>query len=538
MFEKLKGKPSVKILFFVLSALSISFSIVEFCNILLKSMLLEYGSGDLCRELQVDYIEDYVRAIDSMSEILIYGGLVVGIICSIFFFVELMTLSGYQVVDSRVVVERRGLDRIPTDLNLIITFTIEVLCMAFLAEIGYVLDFGSEMAGMLILLFLLVGEIMLVVALAYAMTVSANVKLHQWWSNTIFCIIIKYFIGLVRNVYGNFHKNLEHVKMQRRIWGIFALISIAELILMMFCLDYDAYALLTLLWFAEKVVFAIVLYTLINQYAQIKDATKRIAAGDLEAEVNTEKMYIDLKEEGEYLNSIKNGLDVAIEQRMKSERFQTELITNVSHDIKTPLTSIINYVDLLGKEKLENAKAKEYLEVLARQSQRLKKLLQDLLEASKASTGNVELHMEQVNACVLLNQTVGEFQEKLMNSGIELNIKVPQEEIHINADSRYLWRVFDNLMNNICKYSQPNTRAYINLEKSGENTVISFLNISKEPLNISSEELMQRFVRGDSSRNTEGSGLGLSIAQSLTKLMGGTMELSVEGDLFKVQLIF
>jgi signal transduction histidine kinase len=223
---------------------------------------------------------------------------------------------------------------------------------------------------------------------------------------------------------------------------------------------------------------------------------------------------------------------------MKSERFQTELITNVSHDIKTPLTSIINYVDLLGKEKLENAKAKEYLEVLARQSQRLKKLLQDLLDASKASTGNVELHMEQVNACVLLNQTVGEFQEKLMNAGIELNIKVPQEEIHINADSRYLWRVFDNLMNNICKYSQPNTRAYINLEKTNENTVISFLNISKEPLNISSDELMQRFVRGDSSRNTEGSGLGLSIAQSLTKLMGGTMELSVEGDLFKVQLIF
>lgn len=538
MFEKLKGKPSAKILFFVLSALSITFSIVEFGNLLLKSMLLEYGSGDLYRELQVEYIEDYVRTIDSMSEILIYGGLVVGIICSISFFVGLMTLSGYQVVDSRVVVERRGLDRIPTDLNLIITFTIEGFCMAFLAEIGYVLDFGSEMAGMLILCIALIGFVMVVIALIYAVTLAVNFKMPKWWRNTIIYKVWSFFYSRVKNVTENIRRYAAQVKMQRRIWMLFALISFVELVLMLTCMDWNAFGFLIFLWMLEKIAFMIVIYTIMKQFGIIKDATKKIAAGDLEAEVNTEKMYIDLKEEGEYLNSIKNGLDVAIEQRMKSERFQTELITNVSHDIKTPLTSIINYVDLLGKEKLENAKAKEYLEVLARQSQRLKKLLQDLLDASKASTGNVELHMEQVNACVLLNQTVGEFQEKLMNAGIELNIKLPQEEIQINADSRYLWRVFDNLMNNICKYSQPNTRAYINLEKTNENTVISFLNISKEPLNISSEELMQRFVRGDSSRNTEGSGLGLSIAQSLTKLMGGTMELSVEGDLFKVQLIF
>ncbi len=538
MFERIKGKILYKVIFFILATVSIAFSIVEFANLLLKSMLLEYGSGDLYREIHVDYVIDYIKGIESMSELWLYGGLVVGIICSIFFFVGLMTISGFWVIDKEMVVVRRGLSRVPMDLYLGITFGLEVVCMCIIAEVTYVLELASTMAGMLILCIVLIGFAMIVIALIYTVTLAVNFKMPKWWRNTIIYKVWSFFYSRFKNGMENIRRYAAQVKMQRRIWMLFALISFVELVLMLTCMDWNAFGLLIFLWMVEKIAFMIVIYTLMKQFGIIKDATKRIAAGDMDAEVNTEKMFIDLKEEGDCLNSIKNGLDVAIEQRMKSERFQTELITNVSHDIKTPLTSIINYVDLLGKEKLENAKAKEYLEVLARQSQRLKKLLQDLLDASKASTGNVELHMEQVNACVLLNQTVGEFQEKLMNAGIELNIKVPQEEIHINADSRYLWRVFDNLMNNICKYSQPNTRAYINLEKTNENTVISFLNISKEPLNISSEELMQRFVRGDSSRNTEGSGLGLSIAQSLTKLMGGTMELSVEGDLFKIQLIF
>lgn len=538
MFERIKGKILYKVIFFILATVSIAFSIVEFANLLLKSFLLEYGSSELYREIHVDYVIDYIKGIESMSELLLYGGLVVGIICSIFFFVGLMTISGFWVIDKEMVVVRRGLSRVPMDLYLGITFGLELVCMCMIAEVTYVLELASTMAGMLILCIALIGFAMVVIALIYTVTLAVNFKMPKWWRNTIIYKMWSFFYSRLKNVMENIRRYAAQVKMQRRIWMLFALISFVELVLMLTCMDWNAFGLLIFLWMIEKIAFMIVIYTIMKQFGIIKDATKRIAAGDMDAEVNTENMFIDLKEEGDCLNSIKNGLDVAIEQRMKSERFQTELITNVSHDIKTPLTSIINYVDLLGKEKLENAKAKEYLEVLARQSQRLKKLLQDLLDASKASTGNIELHMEKVSAGVLLNQTVGEFQEKLMNSGVELNIKLPQEEIQINADSRYLWRVFDNLMNNICKYSQPNTRAYINLEKTNNNTVISFLNISKEPLNISSEELMQRFVRGDSSRNTEGSGLGLSIAQSLTKLMGGEMQLSVEGDLFKVQLLF
>ena len=227
-----------------------------------------------------------------------------------------------------------------------------------------------------------------------------------------------------------------------------------------------------------------------------------------------------------------------MDESVKSERFKTELITNVSHDIKTPLTSIINYVDLLRKEELANENAEEYLEVLARQSNRLKKLIEDLMEASKASTGNLAVNLERLEAGVSMTQTVGEFEDKMQANQLELLVEKPEQPVYIMADARHLWRVIDNLMNNICKYAQPGTRVYIDLKERDGRAVITLRNTSKYPLNISAEELMERFVRGDSSRNTEGSGLGLSIARSLMELMGGTFAIFVDGDLFKVVLEF
>lgn len=228
----------------------------------------------------------------------------------------------------------------------------------------------------------------------------------------------------------------------------------------------------------------------------------------------------------------------AVDERMKSERLKTELITNVSHDIKTPLTSIINYVDLLSKEELHNDKAAEYLEVLDRQSSKLKKLIEDLVEASKASSGNLAVDSQQLETGVFVTQTVGEFEEKLSLAGLELIVSKPKEAVYIMADGRHLWRVIDNLMNNICKYAQTGSRVYVNLEATAQSVRITFRNISKYPLNISGEELTERFVRGDRSRNTEGHGLGLSIAQSLMNLIGGDMNIVVDGDLFKVVLAF
>lgn len=228
----------------------------------------------------------------------------------------------------------------------------------------------------------------------------------------------------------------------------------------------------------------------------------------------------------------------AIQDRIKSERLKTELITNVSHDIKTPLTSIINYVDLLKKEDIRNEKANEYIEILDSKSQRLKKLIEDLVEASKVSTGNVKLQIEKINIVELLNQAIGEFEDKFEAKKLEILLEAKESEIYILADSRYMYRIVENLFSNISKYALENSRVYIDIIKKSNEVYIEMRNISKEKLNISAEELMQRFVRGDKSRTTEGSGLGISIAQNLTEIQKGVFNLKLDGDLFRVELIF
>ena len=223
---------------------------------------------------------------------------------------------------------------------------------------------------------------------------------------------------------------------------------------------------------------------------------------------------------------------------MKSERIKTELITNVSHDIKTPLTSIINYVDLIKQENIQNEKVNEYIGILDNKSQRLKKLIEDLVEASKVSTGNVKLNLEKINIVELINQAVGEFEDKFNLKGLDIVIDSNENEIYIIADSRYMYRIIENLFSNISKYALENSRVYIDLVKENDKVYIKMKNISKEKLNIPAEELMQRFVRGDKSRTTEGSGLGISIAQNLTEIQNGKFNLIVDGDLFKVELEF
>lgn len=295
-----------------------------------------------------------------------------------------------------------------------------------------------------------------------------------------------------------------------------------------------------------RALAALVLFYVLISMKKLITATTEIADGDMDCRVDTTKLYGPLKEQGEALNSIGDGMTKAVNDRLKSEHFKTELITNVSHDIKTPLTSIINYVDLMQKEQIDNEKVNEYLDVLSRQSARLKKLIDDLMEASKASTGNLPVNPERCELGVLLTQTAGEYKEKLEAAGLELVIDKPDEDIVIMADRQHLWRVFDNLMNNICKYSLPGTRVYLDLARSSNikngkingKAIVTFRNISKQRLSVGAEELVERGIRGDSSRNTEGSGLGLSIANSLTLLQGGEMELTVDGDLFKVILKF
>ena len=275
-----------------------------------------------------------------------------------------------------------------------------------------------------------------------------------------------------------------------------------------------------------------------NSYKKIESKLKDMYEGKNTAELKESEVETEFRDSVKYINDISNGFENAIEESMKSERLKTELITNVSHDIKTPLTSIINYVDLLKEEKIDNEKANEYIEILDMKSQRLKKLIEDLVEASKASSGAIKLNMENINVVELFKQAIGEFQDKFQNKGLSIITNYEKEYIYIKADSRYLYRVIENLFSNITKYALEASRVYIDIETEENKVKISVKNISKERLNISEEELMQRFVRGDKSRTTEGSGLGISIAKSLVELQNGTFKLKIDGDLFKVEIKF
>lgn len=284
-------------------------------------------------------------------------------------------------------------------------------------------------------------------------------------------------------------------------------------------------------------VIPVVVY-LSYQTKVLADACAKLASGDMDVHINSNGFFGDFKKQAKSINTIRDSINLAVEERMKSERLKTELITNVSHDIKTPLTSIINYVDLLSKEEFENDTAREYIEVLDRQSVRLKKLIMDLIEASKAATGNIELEMMPCDAKLILEQVVGEYEEKMEAQNLSLVVRTPESSATIMADSKSLFRIFDNLLVNMQKYSLENTRAYVDLELVGNKAVFVFRNMSKEPLAADGNLFMERFYQGDISRSAEGNGLGLAVAKSLTELMDGTIEIVTDGDLFKVTISF
>ncbi len=444
-------------------------------------------------------------------------------------FILFLIASGHRNAEKEVIVG--GTDKFFVDMTTVGAVIVVAILVSVVSEISYAFDSSLIVAATTITIFYLITAF---IGLLWSSNVIVNIKAKQLFKNTLCYIVLKWLFKWLKARHGDLKEMRASVKWTYRIWGLFIVFTIFEF-LGLVAFDCDD---ILFVWFLEKILFAVILHFILKGYARIKATTVALAAGDTNAQVEIKGLPLFMEEHADALNKVQSGIVIALEERTKSERMKTELITNVSHDIKTPLTSIINYVDLLGKEDIKNDKAKEYLEVLDRQSKRLKKLIEDLIEASKASTGNIKFNMENVNAVVLLNQSIGEFADRLDAGQISLVTNFPKEDIYLKADNRYLWRVFDNLMSNIVKYAQPNTRAYIDLVQTEGKLQFTFRNTSKEELNISADELMERFVRGDKSRYTDGNGLGLSIARSLTESMGGKMNISIDGDLFKVTIEF
>lgn len=285
-------------------------------------------------------------------------------------------------------------------------------------------------------------------------------------------------------------------------------------------------------------VIGVILFKSTAEKMDIVEGIRRIRDGEADYKLDTESLHGVNREMADAVNNIGEGIHKAVNTSMKDEKMKTDLITNVSHDLKTPLTSIISYVDLLKRLKIEEEPAKSYIDILDSKSQRLKQLTDDLVEASKISSGNIELQMEMLNLAELLNQSIGEFSEKLESKQLQTVFEGGNVPAYIFADSRRMWRIIENLFNNICKYAMENTRVYIDLAVNNNVVELSVKNISERQMNLKGEDLTERFIRGDASRTTEGSGLGLSIAKSLTEVQGGTFNIQLDGDLFKVTLNF
>ena len=343
--------------------------------------------------------------------------------------------------------------------------------------------------------------------------------------------VVKWFLGIFTTI-GSIFKRLADLLPLTWQWII---ASGAVWLLMLVCCivginSWEPW----LIFFGVLVTVLLVLYGAYC-FGALRDAAKKMSEGNLEEKVENQLLLGCFGEFAGHLNALGDTCVEAARQQMKSERMKSELITNVSHDIKTPLTSIINYVDLLQKAETEEQR-KEYLAVLERQSARLKKLIEDLMEMSKASSGNVPAEIAPIDVTESINQALGEYADRLAAQKLQLLLRKPEEPVMALCDGRLLWRVLSNVMSNVVKYAMPGTRVYLDLTKAEQKVQLAVKNISREELNISAEELMERFVRGDESRNTEGNGLGLNIARSLMEVQKGTLELVVDGDLFKVVL--
>lgn len=453
---------------------------------------------------------------------------IISLILSVVSFVLLMCASGRRA-------GKEGLYpgpfyKIPIDLLVAGLLFLFIFIFILITDEWYIGD---------VLMWVLIGITVLAAVNAFiglCMSIAVRIKGKTLFSNTLIWILLRSIAKAFKWTFKGILSLLYAIPL---IWRTVLFIIVNTFLDVVFlCIANGDLEFALLFWIIKSLgIIPAVIYASL-MLRKLQRGGRALAKGDISYRIDTRGMIWDFRRHGEDLNSISSGMALAVEERLKSERMKTELITNVSHDIKTPITSIINYSSLISKEECNCEKHLEYSEVLVRKSEHLKRLLDDLVEASKATTGNLEIYPEPCDGVVLISQAAGEYEERCKAADLELIWDMPSTPIMIMADQRRIWRIFENLLSNACKYSLPHSRVYLSVKKVGKDAVFSIKNTSLSPLNISPEELTQRFVRGDSSRTTEGNGLGLSIAKSLTELQGGTMDITIDGDLFKVVLRF
>lgn len=432
--------------------------------------------------------------------------------------------------------------KIPFDLLTAVlgVFWFILACCAVEASYSSVEAFALVFVGIIIITFLL-----------WFANLIHRLKLRNIFSNTLIWMGCKLIWKLLCNI--------------SLIWQAFLILSIVSLvefsvIVLIGLMGREVTALIILFfWFIEKCFVIPILLYIVLMMKNIFKGGNEIASGNLDYKMNLKGLVGAYKKHGENLNNLSEVINKSVSEKMKSERMKSELITNVSHDLKTPLTSVINYSDLIRIEAdnlikneaynvdttddtIDNvsvhlANIEQYSEVLNRQSKKLKRLLEDLVDISKANSGNMEVFIEKINVTTILSQAAAEFDERFEQRNLEVIINNPEDPVYISADSRKIWRVFDNLLQNICKYAHPGTRVFLSTEDKGEKVEIIFKNTSDELITVSPDELTERFTRGDESRHKEGNGLGLAIAKSMTELQGGNLSIAIDGDLFKVILL-
>ena len=505
-----------------------------------------YNNGNYHMSVAVDtsypYKDAYYQAAESYDQMRLF--FIIGMIClalgilgcaATLYMMVLLTGAPEEQNPSPLM---RRMDRLPAEISLVL----------YLAAFGIALLVSQLIFFKIIHLFLSTedwyyGELVLKVLILYVTGVSAVLNLLKQyksgvlWKNSLLNKGVRTLL-----LYFKHHRFTTRIMITYSLFLIFNVVMIMAFSFLLFTYnDLES----RILMGAVAVLFLLLdlwvfhqMYKNAWQTDQINQALLNISNGNTTYKIDTKLFYGKERELAENINHISTGLETALQEKVRSERLKADLITNVSHDIKTPLTSIINYVDLIKREKIQDPRIQSYLEVLEQKSQRLKTLTEDLVEASKASSGNLKLDMTSIDFVELIYQTNGEFEEKFALRHLELVSTLPDDTMLIEADGRYLWRVLENLYNNAFKYAMEHSRVYVDITKEEDKILYTIKNISENPLNIQADELTERFVRGDVARTTEGSGLGISIAKSLTELQGGQFQLYIDGDLFKATVAF